>query len=114
MNADFTVLVRTTLPYANAGFPTKFAESLSLGIPVVANLTSDISKYLIDGKSGIVLEDDSVESCLVGLRRILSLDQSQIIQMKKQSREIAEASFSIVSYNDMMYDFLRNIGDSNL
>ena len=39
-----------------AGFPTKFVESISCGVPVIMNDTSDIRQYLSDGKNGILIE----------------------------------------------------------
>ena len=49
-DADFTVRLRPNKRYANAGFPTKVGESMACGTPVIANITSDLGKYIIDGK----------------------------------------------------------------
>ena len=37
-----------------AGFPTKFAESLANGIPVITNPTSDIESFISHGKNGFL------------------------------------------------------------
>lgn len=43
--SDFTVFFRNNSRTNNAGFPTKFVESVSLKIPVITNDFSDIKKY---------------------------------------------------------------------
>lgn len=55
---DFTILMRSdTQRYAKAGFPTKAVESLSHSTPVIANLTSDLHRYIEDGINGLVVKD---------------------------------------------------------
>ena len=45
-----------------AGFPTKFSESISCGVPVITTQTSDLSDYLQDGITGFWLEKDIEKS----------------------------------------------------
>ena len=63
---DFTVLMREDKRSSHAGFPTKFVESLSVGTPVIANITSDLGSYLVDGENGVIVrgieEGDLVEA----------------------------------------------------
>lgn len=40
-----------------AGFPTKFAEAISCGTPVITNNTSNISEYIKDNNNGILIEE---------------------------------------------------------
>lgn len=51
-NADFSAFLRENNKTNNAGFPTKFVESISCGTPVLTNRTSNIEDYLIEGKNG--------------------------------------------------------------
>ena len=60
--ADFTVLMRPNKRYTNAGFPTKLVESLASGVPVIANLTSDIGWAVRDGREGLKVDDYSAAS----------------------------------------------------
>ena len=53
--ADFMVLIRKPSRKNQAGFPTKVAESMVSGTPVITNATSDLSKYVIDGKTGFLV-----------------------------------------------------------
>ena len=72
MSADYTVLLRANEPFANAGFPTKFAEN-SCSACRRANLTSDIGHYLHDGIEGHVVIDESPEAMAAALRRVLAV-----------------------------------------
>ena len=68
--ADFTVLQRPAdRRFARAGFPSKVAESLLCGTPVMVNLTSDLAEYIVERQNGIVLADDSLEALLDGIAR---------------------------------------------
>ena len=92
--ADFTVLLRPDARFAHAGFPTKLVESLSLGVPVLANVTSDISEYVRDGREGILLAGPTREAFAAGLRRALAIGRPARLAMRI-TREIAPPSASI-------------------
>ena len=66
---DATALQRPLERYAQAGFPSKVAESLMCGTPVVANLTTDLDDYLTDGVNGVILRDASPEALHEGIDR---------------------------------------------
>jgi len=77
--ADFSVLLRPPRRSSNAGFSTKLVESMASGVPVIVNLTGDIGDYVRDGVEGIVVDDESVDSFLSGVQKILSLNKEKII-----------------------------------
>lgn len=54
--ADFSCFFRDNNRVTQAGFPTKFAESISLGIPVITNKSSNIEEYIYNNVNGILLE----------------------------------------------------------
>ena len=37
-------------------FPTKFAELMTVGVPVITQETSDLTKHVINGKTGFLVE----------------------------------------------------------
>ena len=43
----------------SAGFPTKFVESITCGVPVITNDTSDLNEYAVDGRNAIILHCES-------------------------------------------------------
>lgn len=79
---DFTILMRSeTQRYAKAGFPTKSTESLSHATPMIANITSDLGKYLVDGYNSLIVSDGTSESLAIVLRKAISLSKEERAQM---------------------------------
>lgn len=109
MAADFSVLVREPLRFAQAGFPTKFVESLCAGTPVIANLTSDIGMYLSDGVNGLTLVDCSVHSLVDGLKRALGLSADALCAMRAAARSSAIDHFDSGVYVSGVREFLSNV-----
>lgn len=104
--ADFTVLLRESTRKNTAGFPTKLGESMAAGVPVIANLTSDIGLYLHDGEEGIVCEACSVEACAKALKRCLHLPENVKRYMRSRARKQARASFDYTSYIEALHSFI--------
>jgi glycosyltransferase involved in cell wall biosynthesis len=88
--ADFSVLLRPIERYSKAGFPTKFVESLSAGLPVIANLTSDLSYYLKDGYNGFIVNDYSIESLENLFEKISLMDKDLINEMRRNALTTAK------------------------
>jgi glycosyltransferase involved in cell wall biosynthesis len=107
--ADFSVLLREPARFANAGFPTKFVESLANGTPVIANLTSDLGFYLHEGIEGLVCADHSVDAFVDALNRALALTSEQRLLMRKAARQQAETAFDFRAYADELSRFLQKI-----
>ncbi|MGC4820222.1 glycosyltransferase family 4 protein [Micromonospora sp. DT63] len=87
--AHFSVLVRPSGGYAEAGFPSKVPESLAAGCPVLLNHTSDLATYIGDGREGIVLAGPGADDVRDGLVRALTLNDAQWWQMSHHARERA-------------------------
>ena len=107
--ADFSVLLREPAHFANAGFPTKFVESMANGTPVIANLTSDLGLYLQDGVNGLVCADHSVDAFVATLRRALALTKEQKCGMRNAARQQAEMAFDFRGYADELNRFLQSV-----
>ena len=107
--ADLSVLLREPQRFANAGFPTKFVESLANGVPVIANLTSDLALYLHDGSEGIVCASSSEEDFAAALRRLLSWPRGRWQAMHACARQRAEASFDYRNYVAELSGFLAGV-----
>ena len=107
--ADFSVLLREPLRFAQAGFPTKFVESMSNGTPVIANLSSDLGTYLHDGIEGFVCRDHSVDAFAESLHRALLLPAAERLKMRFAARKQAEHSFCFSTYTNVLIDFLDKV-----
>lgn len=99
-NSDFSIIIRPDIRSVQAGFPTKFVESMSVGTPVIANLTSDLGVYLQDGENGYICKDDAVESLVSVLTRSVNADNDH--KMRVCARETAEKYFDVSIYSDHM------------
>lgn len=85
--ASFSVFVREDSLVTRAGFPTKFAEAITCGTPVVTNASSNVVDYLTEGENGFLLDIVSRDACYRKLRRILLMEDEHICQMKKNCWE---------------------------
>ncbi|MGB7594384.1 MAG: glycosyltransferase [Erysipelotrichaceae bacterium] len=81
-SADFSIFLRESNRVANAGFPTKFTESVSCGTPVITNATSDLSKFMVEGKNGWFVNNSGINSLENQLLEVLSLKPDEIQAMK--------------------------------
>jgi glycosyltransferase involved in cell wall biosynthesis len=107
--ADFSVLLREPLRFAQAGFPTKFVESMSNGTPVIANITSDLGNYLHDGIEGFIARDHSPEAFAEVLKRVMQSNPSERKNMRVAARKQAEKSFDFRNYVNPIKHFLDGI-----
>ncbi len=106
--ADLTVLLREPARFANAGFPTKFVESLANGTPVIVNLTSDIGMYICDGMEGLICADCSVSSLKSAIERALRLSAPQLQAMRHSAIEQAQRSFDFRAHSEALNSFLKS------
>ena len=108
-SADYQIFIRPDRRSSHAGFPTKLAESMVAGTPVITNDTGDIGLYLKSGDNGYLLKDSSPESIKEALEKTLQLTGDEIIKMRKAARKMAEESFDYRIYAQPMQDFLEEV-----
>lgn len=104
-NASFSFFFRPNERYANAGFPTKFVESLGFGVPVITNATSDIATYLENDENGFLVENLNKDSIAKILEKINDLSINDINAMKKKSLSSAEV-FYFKKFTETTRNFL--------
>ena len=112
VKADFTVLLREKTRNAEAGFPTKVGESMAAGVPVIANLTSDIGLYLHDGIEGLVCADATPQECARVLKKALSLTLREKKKMRAKARQCAEKNFDYRNYIKVLSDYLLTVEEN--
>lgn len=101
-SADFSIFLREKNLTNQAGFPTKFVESISSGTPIITTSTSDISEYLKDGINGFYFENDDFS-----LDKVIKLNRADIQKMKDYCS--FNNPFSYENYVDDAVMFLREI-----
>lgn len=109
--ADFSAIIREPTRKNMAGFPTKMAESMAAGCPVIASVFSDMTDYIEDGKNGIIVSDYSVEAIKEGMKRILTLSSNQINDMKLYAKRCGESRFDYRNYIDKVNSFIMKLSN---
>lgn len=107
--ADYSIFIRPDRLSSHAGFPTKLAESMVAGTPVIANNTGDIALYLKDRKNGFLLKDSSPEEVAMVLQAIVNIDDKEKQAMRLYARKTAEENFDYRRYSKLMSEFLREV-----
>lgn len=83
---DFTVLLKkTNMRHAKADFPSKVSQSLSFGVPVISNLSSDLNDFLIDNYNGLLFDDFDYSRLTDSFKKALKLNDEDILKMKENS-----------------------------
>lgn len=108
-SADFSFIIRPQRRSSNAGFPTKLAESMSVGTPVIANSTGDIGLYLKNGENGFITDDVSVAGLTALLQAAIDMTPNEREQMRKNARAAAEQAFDFRVYASQMDSFLKDV-----
>lgn len=102
-DSHFSVLQRGEERYARAGYPSKIPESLLLGTPVMANLTSDLANVLVDGRNSRILADAS-------LVELTSMVSAMLVEPYRFSRNTIAAEarrhFAPAQYAQSIHNFL--------
>lgn len=107
--ADFSLLFREQNRKNNAGFPTKFVESMAAGVPVIGNLTSDIGGYLQHQYNGFIVK--SIDAGLLAdlFCELTSLSKLQLSNLKSAARETAVQHFDYRNHQEKLNQFINSI-----
>jgi glycosyltransferase involved in cell wall biosynthesis len=106
--ADFSLLFREHNRKNDAGFPTKFVESMAAGVPVIGNLTSDIGNYLLDGHNGFVLDSVHADMLADLFVRLNDLTEQQLVALKKAARTTAVQHFDYRIHQEKLNQFIHS------
>lgn len=105
--SDFTILLRDVNEMTTAGFPTKFVETISCGTPIITTKTSDLEKYVKAGKNGYFVSIDNSNTLQIQLAEVLSLNNSEIENMKLYCNE--SKLFSYERYKERFGLFMESL-----
>lgn len=107
--ADFSFLLRENKQYAKAGFSTKFAESMCLGVPVICTKVGGADSVITHMYDGICLENNDISTIEKTLIFLMNKSSEEIMEMKSNAYITASRLFNIESYVDGMGEFLNKI-----
>ena len=102
--ADFSFLIRPSTRKNNAGFPTKFGESIACGTPVIASHFSDVAPIVEKYSLGILVEDSETASIKKGLEKVFAMNRDEIRQLKERCLNCT--LFDYRTYSDKLGNFI--------
>lgn len=108
--SDFMILIRQDNRKSKAGFPTKFAESMMSGTPVISNATSDIPVYLIHDMNGVLVNSSRYIDIEESLLHILNdFNAKKISEMKEEAKKTGDTRFDYHAYIKSLSFFITNL-----
>lgn len=108
-SSDYQIFIRPDRNSSNAGFPTKLGESMSVGTPVIANITGDIGLYLKDSINGFTLDSIDPLTIRAKLETICHMSKEDRTSMRVKARETAESSFELTGYLSVFETFFDDV-----
>ncbi len=105
--ADYSVFLRPLNRVSQIGFPTKYVEATSCGVPTITNRTSDIADFLKNGANGFLLEQPGVAELTAVLRTAVSIDEPALDAMKQACRR--DNPFHFERYREPMRRFMDRV-----
>jgi glycosyltransferase involved in cell wall biosynthesis len=101
--ADFSTVIRDPNErFAQAGFPSKVAESMSAGVPMITNYTSDLKLYLTDNQNAVIVENYSAEAYTFALKKVANMKRNDIDLLKVSAKKTAVEFFDYRNYLDVL------------
>lgn len=107
--SDFSILLRRPSRVAQAGFSTKFVESVACGTPVICNLTSDLGHYLRDGENGFVCDSMQPDSVVAAIERAAMLSLDEMRAMRGAALAMAREAFHPGRHAEAMRSLLSSV-----
>ncbi len=109
--ADLGVLLRHDKRYAKAGFSTKFAECMSLGVGMVCNKIGGTDLFVEDGVDGFLLESIDDIQLDEFLDRVSDMSRKDIEQMRRNALHKAYRCFAKETYIDAFREFIERVNE---
>lgn len=105
--ADYSIFCRNVNRTTSAGFPTKIAESFACGTPVITNPTSNISRYILDGKNGYIAESCSETDLYSTVLKALRSNDKELEEM--HSFCLSQNPLDINNFYEVLKIFMYNL-----
>ncbi|MDU1032956.1 glycosyltransferase [Clostridium sp.] len=106
-DSDYMILLRKKNLMTDAGFPTKFVESISVGTPVLITDVGDIHCYLKENINGFFVDIEDEAKGIEQMSKAIELPLEKINIMKKQCYD--SKLFDYKKYVLNMQKFLEEI-----
>lgn len=107
-NALALICCRTDTAFSNYGFPTKLAEYLCSGRPVIINEVGDTGLYLRDGETAFFAGAEDVDSIYAAMKRVVDLPEFAA-KVGVNGRTVALENFEYSNFVRPLDEFLRSV-----
>lgn len=98
LGCDCYIFIRRSDKRNNAGFPTKFAESFTCGVPIITTDVSDVGSYITKSGRGTLLKDMTVQN----------VSEAMLYQLEnKQSAKSLNTAFHYESFISQTESWLK-------
>lgn len=94
--SDFSMFMRPDMVTTNAGFPTKFSESVTYGTPVITNMLDCLEPYMKNKENCIIVSRDDWEGSIKTVVDALSMPPSEVLRMANYC--LASKTFSPAAF----------------
>lgn len=105
-NAEALLCCRSNSRYAHFGFPTKIAEYLASGRPVITNEVGDVNLYLKHLETAYISETENPQSIAEAMKLVLN-DPGTATLIGIKGQEVARAKFYYKNYVQELKDFTK-------
>jgi len=107
-NSDLLCMTRTNSLFANYGFPFKLSEYLSTGNLVLATKVSDVTNYLIDKESALLIDPENSTQIAEAIE-FVDNNREKAIGIGLKGLRVMKEFFSIESVGNKFISFLNSI-----
>ena len=82
------------LPSLHEGFPLSIAESLSIGLIIVASATEGIPEAIIKGKNGFLAKPGNIMDLSTKLLKTLNLQDNEVKEIQDNNIKLSRSKYS--------------------
>lgn len=100
--SDFSFLIRDHNRKNDSGFPTKLAESVACGTPVIATDFSNVKFYIEKYEIGMIIKKEDLKQVLI---HAIEMPDAELQAMKQRCKECK--AFDYRNYIDTLCNFMR-------
>ncbi len=90
LSCDCYIFIRPSDRRNNAGFPTKFVESYTCGVPIITTDVSDVKEYISLSEGSILLENCEIEKIQKAMETVLKKGKTENKSALKTNFHYAE------------------------
>jgi glycosyltransferase involved in cell wall biosynthesis len=107
--ADVLLIPRTRHPAMHGGLPSKFAEYLAMGRPLIVTNVDETAKFVSEHQCGLVCEPN-VDSMSAAIRQAAAWSAEERQTMGQNARKLAETVFD---WKVIALDYLKALQATN-